>query len=176
MDVGTDYIEHIHDALVSLVWPGTEPIGEREQRDRPLIESAAGRPFQTIFQEDAYPAVLDKAVALFHSIIANHAFVNGNKRTAVIAIDHFLIANDYCLLLTNDPMYKIAEKTASYKERGETQDQILAEIKSALDDSILSVDVVRRTVGSEEKYITLIRRFEVIQTWIRSNPHVRERD
>src|SRR5690349_16371256 len=97
-----DYLEYIHDALVVLLWPGTEPIREREQRDRRLIESAAARPFQSVFGEDAYPEITQKAVALFHSINANHAFINGNKRTAVIAMDHFLTANDHCLLLTSD--------------------------------------------------------------------------
>jgi death on curing protein len=123
-----DYLEFIHDALVALLWPGTEPIGQREQRDRGLIESAAARPFHTLLGEDAYPTITEKAVALFHSINANHAFMNGNKRTAVIAMDHFFTVNDHCLLLTNEAMYKIAEKTAAYKERGLSQQQSLAEI------------------------------------------------
>lgn len=87
-----DYLEYIHDALVALLWPGTEPISERDYRDRRLLESAAARPFHTVLGEDAYPTILRKAAALFHSINANHRFMNGNKRTAVIALDHFLIA------------------------------------------------------------------------------------
>lgn len=63
-----DYLEFIHDALVVLLWPGSEPIGEREYRDRRLLESAAARPFHTVLGEDAYPTILRKAAALFHSI------------------------------------------------------------------------------------------------------------
>jgi prophage maintenance system killer protein len=100
-----EYLEYIYDAMVTVLWPGTEPIFEREQRDRALIESAAARPFHTIFGQDAYSGILDKGVALFHSINANHAFMNGNKRTAVIALDHFLMANNHQLVLENDAMY-----------------------------------------------------------------------
>jgi len=167
-----DYIEYIHDALVAVLWPGTEPIGEREQRDRPLIESAAARPFHTLFGKDAYPTVPEKAVALFHSINANHAFMNGNKRTAVMAIDHFMIANDHCLLLSNDAMYKIAEKTASYKERGLTQDQSLAEITEALEEYVIYMDIVEKSVGPQEDFLQLVIKFRGVRDQIRGNPNV----
>jgi len=167
-----DYLEYIHDALVSLLWPGTEPIGEREQRDRGLIESSAARPFHTLIGIDAYPEVLGKAVALFHSINANHAFMNGNKRTAVIAIDHFLTANDHVLLLANDAMYKIAENTASYKRRGLSQEQSLNEISDALGDHVISIDVVERAVGPHEEFLKTIRDFKEVRDWIRENPYV----
>lgn len=170
--LGADYLEYIHDALVSLLWPGTEPIGEREQRDRGLIESAAGRPFQTVFGEDAYPTILSKAIALFHSINSNHAFLNGNKRTAVIAIDHSRIANDYVLFLQNDPMYKIAEKTASYKERGLTQEQSLSEITDALKESVIHIDIPRKYVDEHEEFRTLCERFDGVRDWIRAKPYV----
>ena len=39
----------------------------------------------------------EKAAALFHSLIANHPFGNGNKRTAVIALELFLSANSVLL-------------------------------------------------------------------------------
>ncbi len=171
-----DYLEYIHDALVALLWPGTEPIGEREQRDRGLMESAAARPFHTVFGEDAYPTIPEKAVALFHSINANHAFMNGNKRTAVIAMDHFLTANDYCLLVTNDPMYKIAEKTASYKERGLRQDQSLAEITEALEENVIWMDIVRHATDQQEQFSQLVRTFDQMRDVIRRNPFVSIQD
>jgi prophage maintenance system killer protein len=167
-----DYLEYIHDALVVLLWPGTEPIREREQRDRRLIESAAARPFQSVFGEDAYPEITQKAVALFHSINANHAFINGNKRTAVIAMDHFLTANDHCLLLTSDAMYKLAEKTAAYKERGLTQDQSLAEISEALAENVADMELVRRALGQQQPFEEAIRTLEEMRDRIRSNPFV----
>jgi len=169
--LGADYLEFIHDSLVILLWPGTEPVSDREDRNRPLIESAASRPFHTLMGEDAYPTVLGKAVALFHSINANHAFANGNKRTAVIAMDHFLMANDHHLLLENDEMYKIAEKTASYKARGLSQDESLAEIHGALEEHVISIDIVEHCVGHEEHFLTIIRKFRDVRDLIRTKAH-----
>lgn len=170
--LGADYLEFIHDALVVLLWPGTEPIREREQRDRRLIESAAARPFHTVFGEDAYPTIPEKAVALFHSINANHAFLNGNKRTAVIAMDHFFIANDHSLALTNDLMYEIAQKTAAYKERGLPQDQSLAEISEVVEENVICMDIVRQAIGQQEKFLQIVRKFDETRDLIRSNPFV----
>ena len=42
------------------------------------IESALGRPFHSADGQDVYPTIIEKAAALFHSLIANHPFHNGN--------------------------------------------------------------------------------------------------
>jgi hypothetical protein len=44
--------------------------------------AAAARPRTTVFGEDAYPAFEDKAAALLHSLVRNHALVDGNERLA----------------------------------------------------------------------------------------------
>ena len=130
--LGAAYIEAIHDELVQRLWPGTDPIARGEYRNPILIESSVGRPFQTAFGEDAYPSVTSKAIALFHSLNSNHCFFNGNKRTAVIALDHFLVANDHVLLISNADMYKLAEQTASYRERGVSHEESFQEITAAI--------------------------------------------
>lgn len=163
-----DYIEYIHDAMVAVLWPGTDPVLNREHRDHALVQSAAARPFHTLLGQDAYPTIIDKGVALFHSINANHAFINGNKRTAVIALDHFLTANDHQLLLENDAMYALAEKTAAYKARGLTQEQSLAEIREALVEDVIAMDIVERTVGQQEMFQESIRKFKNVRDLIRS--------
>jgi death on curing protein len=43
--------------------------------------------------EDLYPSLLEKAAALGFSIIINHPFVDGNKRTGHAAMETFLILN-----------------------------------------------------------------------------------
>ncbi len=63
-------------------------------RDRHLLRSAAKRPMQHYFGEDAYPTLLDKAAALLHSLAAHHLFYDGNKRTAARATTIFLQQND----------------------------------------------------------------------------------
>jgi len=60
-----------------------------------LLESALMRPQSSVFGEDAYPTLLEKAAALLHSLVKNHAFVDGNKRTAVVATIYFLEVNGF---------------------------------------------------------------------------------
>ena len=62
-------------------------------RDRGLLESAVGRPRASAFGADAYPDLASKAAALLHSLVLNHPFVDGNKRTAVVATLIFLDLN-----------------------------------------------------------------------------------
>jgi death-on-curing protein len=120
------YIEKIHDELVLIRFPGSEPVGSG--RDRKKIESAAYRPFQSAFGEEIFPTLTGKAAALFHALIADHPFENGCKRTAVIAADLFLIANMSFLTLDSNEMYRLAKETATYKEHNLTQDEILRQI------------------------------------------------
>ena len=51
-------------------------------RDAGLLGAAAARPRTTVFRQDAYPSLEEKAAALTHSVTRNHALVDGNKRLA----------------------------------------------------------------------------------------------
>lgn len=64
-------------------------------RDLGLIQSAIARPQATFAREDLYPTLIDKAAALFHSLIFNHAFTDGNKRTSLTSTARFLYLNGY---------------------------------------------------------------------------------
>lgn len=64
-------------------------------RDIALLESAIARPQASAFGQDAYSTVFEKAAALLHSIILNHPFLDGNKRTATIAMIDFLYINGF---------------------------------------------------------------------------------
>jgi len=75
-----------------------EEHGGREQagvKDMSVLESAVERPKQTVFGEDAYPTVFDKAAALLESLVKNHPFHNANKRTAFLSMVTFLKLNGY---------------------------------------------------------------------------------
>jgi death-on-curing protein len=61
-----------------------------EHTDR-LFASCA-RPFQSALVESLFGGYFARAAALFHGIISSHAFVDGNKRTATIALILFLAA------------------------------------------------------------------------------------
>lgn len=60
-----------------------------------LLDSAVQRPQQSEFGSDAYQTVFEKAGALFESVAQNHAFHNGNKRTAFLSLVQFLAYNGY---------------------------------------------------------------------------------
>ena len=84
-----DVVLAIHDDMVER-YGGSFGI-----RDLGLIQSALARPQASFGGEDLYPTVLDKAAALFHSLIFNHAFMDGNKRTSITATARFLYINGY---------------------------------------------------------------------------------
>jgi death on curing protein len=67
--------------------------GEALVRDRNMLESALARPAMSAFGEDAYSTVVEKAAALMHSLVLNHPFVDGNKRTATLSTLAFLRLN-----------------------------------------------------------------------------------
>lgn len=68
--------------------------GDTFVRDIHLLESAAKRPALVVFGEEQFPTLLDKAAALMESIAYRHLFADGNKRTAIIAVEIFLSRND----------------------------------------------------------------------------------
>lgn len=84
-------------------------------RDPGLLASAVGRPSQTAFGEDAYPTLWLKTAALFESLACNHAFVDGNKRTAVIAAIHMLNWSNYGLVAEQHELIWVAVSTAEHE-------------------------------------------------------------
>jgi len=111
-------VETLHDEWVVSFWAFDEPVRRDEYRNKALLESAVNRPFQRAFGIEIHATVFAKAAARFHSLIANHPFTNGNKRTAVLAVDMFLLAQDYCLVLEKDEIYRLAKITAQHNELG----------------------------------------------------------
>lgn len=71
-------------------WGGTTGV-----RDFGALESAVAQPQMTFSGEDLYPALIEKAAALGYSIIQNHPFIDGNKRTGHAAMEIYLLLNDH---------------------------------------------------------------------------------
>ena len=59
------------------------------------LESALAAPRMTFGGEELYPTIGDKAAALAYSLILNHTFLVGNKRTGHAAMEVFLLLNGY---------------------------------------------------------------------------------
>ena len=64
-------------------------------RDLHLLRLATGRPQMSVGFQDAYKTIFDKAAALLHSIINNHPFLDGNKRTSFFSAILFLQYNGW---------------------------------------------------------------------------------
>ena len=75
-------------------------------RDIGLLESAIARPFQTFGGEDLYPSPFDKAAAIGESLIENHPFIDGNKRTGMLAIVALLKENNIQVNADSDGLYQ----------------------------------------------------------------------
>jgi len=80
--------------------------GEHGVRDLGLLESAAARPQATFDGQELYPALFQKAAALMESLLQNHPFVDGNKRTAITAASLFLHQNGHHLQTTNEEVVR----------------------------------------------------------------------
>ena len=91
--------------------------GSHGIRDQGLLESAVFRPQTSAFGRDAYPTIFEKCAVLGYSLIQNHPFVDGNKRTGFAAIHLMLLINDYDLSSTTEEEIAMAEDVASGKIR-----------------------------------------------------------
>lgn len=104
--------------------------GERVvPRDHGLLASAVARPQASMFGQDAYPDIYLKAAALLHSLAANHAFVDGNKRTAINSAIVFLDLNGHPLTTPADADKMVNLTLAAAQSRMEL-DEIAAGLRN----------------------------------------------
>ncbi len=82
-------------------------------RDLALLESALYRPQSTFQGNDLYPTLFDKAAALIHSIILNHPFIDGNKRTGMLSGLQFLEENNIQANIDNEELVNVTLKIES---------------------------------------------------------------
>lgn len=74
----------------------TEPFGSSSALISDiLLDSAAHRPFYTFGSDFMYQSGIEQAAALYESLVQNHAFEDGNKRTAITACLYFLYRCGY---------------------------------------------------------------------------------
>ena len=67
--------------------------GDPNLRDAELLDSALSSAFQTFGGEELYPSIEEKGARIGYSLIANHAFVDGNKRIGIYILLIFLEIN-----------------------------------------------------------------------------------
>jgi len=94
-------ILELHEAIIA------SSGGSRGIRDIGSLESAVNQPRLTFDQTDLYPDLISKAAALGFSLVMNHAFIDGNKRTGHAAMEASLVMNGYEIVSTVDEQERI---------------------------------------------------------------------
>jgi len=82
-------------------------------RDEDLLDSALNLPFQSFDGEDLYKTIQSKAARLGFSLVNNHAFVDGNKRTGILVMMIFLEMNGIIIECTNEEIVDIGLNLAT---------------------------------------------------------------
>jgi death-on-curing protein len=83
------------------------------------LESALAQPRMTFGGKDLYPSLADKAAALGYSLIQNHPFLDGNKRTGHAAMEVFLFLNGFEIQASVDEQERIVLQVASGEKNRE---------------------------------------------------------
>jgi len=92
-------------------------------RDKGMLESARARPRQLQAYGDVEVDIPALAAAYGFGIARNHAFVDGNQRTAAVVCELFMVLNGYVLLADDPTMYPVFLDLAA----GELSEEALAD-------------------------------------------------
>lgn len=109
-------INTIHEALVEEFAQTSDPFGDPHGvRDWHLLESSSFRPQTTLGGVRKYPTPEMAAAALLHSIVHNHPFHNGNKRTALVAMLVLLDEHDLVMVCHEDDVFRFVLRVAQHR-------------------------------------------------------------
>ena len=84
-----DDVLELHEAMINVIG------GKYGVKDDKMLDSALAQPQMAFGGADFYPTAAEKAAALAFSLIQNHPFHDGNKRTGHAAMELFLDLNGY---------------------------------------------------------------------------------
>ena len=108
--------------------------GSEGLRSRDGLESAVAQPQMTYGAEDLYPDVFLKAAVLAYTIAESQIFIDGNKRTALVAALAFLRVNGHDVPPAEDRLYEamiaIAKKTMTKEDLAELLRELVCEINA----------------------------------------------
>jgi death on curing protein len=102
-------VEQIHKILIDQFG------GSHGIREHGRLSSALSRPYQTFDGKELYPGAVQKAAALIESILINHPFVDGNKRTGYVLLRLLLIDHGLDITATQNEKYEFVIRIASGK-------------------------------------------------------------
>jgi len=108
-------VEQIHHQIAQDFKDTLDPIAPAGVRSPDLLASAAARPAAGLGDYRKYPTVEMAAAALAHSVIHNHPFYNGNKRTALVSMMAFMDENGLVLTSSQDELFKWTVRVAGHR-------------------------------------------------------------
>jgi len=148
--LGGDEIEKIHFALVDDFMKQEDPIDPAGVRSDDLLRSAAFRPHTANGDKLKYPTVEMAAAALVHSLIHNHPFHNGNKRTALVALLVFLDENGMMIICDETELFKFVLLVAQHRigevHPGDLADKEVYEISKWISNNSRWIEKGERTI------------------------------
>jgi len=124
-------VEYLH--LEDLLQLASD-LGDLVVRDVGLLEAAAQRPQTTLYGQEAYPDVFERAAVLLESLTRNHALIDGNKRLGWLATVVFFDLNGLTIDAPDDDAY----------------DLVIAVSTGALDYSAAAILLGRWSTGPQE--------------------------
>lgn len=107
-------VQAIHEELVRDFANDADPIQPAGVRDQGLLEGAIHRPHTSLGSTLKYPTVEMSAAALLCSLVHDHPFHNGNKRTALVSMLVFLDENGLLLECEDDAIFKLVLRLAGH--------------------------------------------------------------
>ncbi len=81
--------------------------GGKGIRDQGALEASIARPFSTFDNVELYPSPIEKASAVLESIVINHPFLDGNKRTGYVLMRLFLLENGWDIISSQEDKYEM---------------------------------------------------------------------
>lgn len=111
--ISIEEVEKIHKLLIE-TFGGSDGV-----RDIATLDSALARPFQTFDSKELHPTATSKAACLIESILINHPFIDGNKRTGYVLMRMLLINEGLDTNATQEEKYQFVIEIASGKSKYE---------------------------------------------------------
>jgi death-on-curing family protein len=113
--INKNEILKIHEELTSDFSDLDDPIQPSGIKDEKLLDAAIFHPMTSYEHKIKYPTAESAAAALMYSLSQNHAFHNGNKRTAMVTMLVFLDKHNIYVTCSEDDLFRISLKLADHK-------------------------------------------------------------
>lgn len=131
-------VEFVAFKTAEIVCAWNEPLPPFITRYPNRLEECLSIPFQALGGKDLYRGIKGKAAIMFYMLSrSNHAFVNGNKRMAVMILLTLLYKNGYWVRVHYQEMYRFAVSVAESKK--ENRDSVIKQIELFIEKNIVRV-------------------------------------